>query len=59
MDIEITKETAVSLYKTQAGLARALGINRQAVHQWPEGKPIPELHALRLRFLLKPEAFKK
>jgi DNA-binding XRE family transcriptional regulator len=57
MKIEITKEEAVEMFKTQAALARALGIYRQAVHQWKPGKPIPEVHALKIRYQLRPEQF--
>lgn len=56
-DIQITKEQAVAVYGgNQAALAKALGITRQAVNAWPSG-PIDERHALKLRFVLKPEVF--
>jgi len=55
---DITKEQAIGIYLTQSNLARALGISRQAVSDWPNGKPIPEAQALKLRFILKPELFK-
>lgn len=55
--IEITKEQAVAAYGgNQAALARALGVTRQAVSAWPDGL-IDERHALKLRFMLKPEVF--
>lgn len=59
MEIKITKEEAVGLFRTQAGLARALGIERQAVSQWKDGEPIPEKQALRIRYQLRPECFDK
>lgn len=59
MKIEITKEEAIGLFRTQAALARALGIYRQAVNQWENGKPIPEVHALKIRYQLRPECFEK
>lgn len=54
----ITKRQAVAAYKTQTALAQALGISKSAVSQWPDG-PIPELHALKLRYQLKPDQFGK
>jgi hypothetical protein len=55
--ITITKEQALAAYDGNgAALARALNITPSAVSQWPEG-PIGEVHALKLRFLLKPEVF--
>ncbi len=54
----ITKEQAIALYESQSALARALGITKGAVSQWPDGKQIPENHALRLRYELKPEEFR-
>lgn len=55
--ITITKEQALAAYDGNgAALARALNITPSAVSQWPDG-PIGEVHALKLRFLLKPEVF--
>lgn len=58
MNQPITKEQALAAYDgdTQA-LADALGITRSAIYQWTDG-PIPEAQALKLRFVLKPDAFK-
>lgn len=53
----ITKECAVGLFKTQAALAKALDISKGAVSQWKDGMPIPEVHALKIRYELKPESF--
>lgn len=53
----ITKEKAVEAFGSQVALARALGITRGAVSQWPAGKPIPEVHALRLKHELRPDIF--
>ncbi|MCK4621071.1 MAG: hypothetical protein KAT62_02530 [Desulfuromonadales bacterium] len=53
----ITKEEATRLYGgNQAALARALNIGRAAVSKWPNG-PIPELYALRIRFIIFPDRF--
>lgn len=57
MTIEITKEKAVKMFGSQAALARALKISRASVCVWPTGKPIPELQAMKIRFILKPECF--
>lgn len=59
MNIEITKEEAIAMFRTQAALARALGIGRQAVNQWKDGQPIPERQALKIRYQLRPECFDK
>ena len=58
MEIQpITKAQAIEAYGGNASaLARALGITPSAIYQWPEG-PIAEGHALKLRFVLKPEVF--
>jgi predicted transcriptional regulator len=57
--IAVTKSEAVGLYGgNQAALAKALGIGRAAVSKWPDG-PIPEVYALKIRFLLRPECFEK
>ena len=55
--ISITKNEAVAAYEgNSAALARALGISPAAIYQWDDG-PIGEVHALKLRFVLKPEIF--
>jgi len=55
----ITKERAVGLFGgNQAALARALDIGRAAVSKWPDG-PIPEVYALKIRYVLRPEVFEK
>jgi DNA-binding transcriptional regulator YdaS (Cro superfamily) len=54
--VEITKQQAVEMFGTQANLARALGIAKSAVSQWADG-PIPELQAMKIRFVLKPHLF--
>lgn len=40
------KKTAVSIFGTQAAMARALGITPQAVHQWPD--PLPQSYVDRV-----------
>ena len=58
-EFTITKRDAVALFRTQAGLARALGITGGAVWHWHDDKPIPDRHALRIRYILRPECFTK
>ena len=53
----ITRAQAVAVYGTQKALANALGISPQAVSLWKEDAPIPQGHALRLKYELNPEAF--
>ncbi len=55
--MKITKEKAIALYGTRTALARALGISKAAVSQWKDGEAIPEVQALKIRYILKPEAF--
>lgn len=58
MSISILKEEAIAAYAgVGAELARALNITPSAVYQWEDGAPIPDNHALRLRYELKPEVF--
>lgn len=46
----ITKEEAITAAGgTYAALARAFGIKPQAVQQWPDGEPIPELRQYQAR----------
>lgn len=53
----ISKAQAIAAYDgNTAALARALGITPSAIYQWPDG-PIGEVHALKLRFVLKPDVF--
>lgn len=52
----VTKAMALRAYEGNASaLARALDISPQAVYQWSDKDPIPEVHALRLRFVLRPD----
>lgn len=56
-NLQITKAEALDAYGGDvAALARALKITRAAIYQWPAG-PIGEVHALKLRFVLKPDVF--
>jgi len=59
MKIQITKKEAVALFRTQASLARALGITRQAISQWGDNDPIPQVQAYKIRYQLRPECFEK
>ena len=58
-DCQILLEDAVRLFGTKSKLARALGINRQAITKWSDGEPIPALRAMQIRYELRPEAFTK
>lgn len=54
----ITKEQAIRLFGSVKSLQTALGLKtHSAIYMWPDGEPIPENHALRIRYQLKPEAF--
>jgi hypothetical protein len=53
----MTKREALRYFKNQSQLAEALGITRSAVSYWSDTKPIPEVHALKIRYVLKPEKF--
>lgn len=57
---QMSKEEALAAYGgSVSALADALGISTSAVYQWEEGKPIPADKALRIRFVLKPEVFRR
>lgn len=57
-EITILKEEAVAMFGHNASeLARALRVSKQTVSGFPPGKPIPERHALRIRYQLKPDLF--
>lgn len=54
----VTKEQAIALYGSVKALQAALGLKtHSAIYMWPDGQPIPDAHALRLRYQLRPEAF--
>lgn len=55
--MDISKQDAIAAYGTHQALADALDISRTAVTMWPADKPIPERHALKLRYELKPDVF--
>lgn len=57
--MEIRKETALALFGGVNQLAEALGITTEAVYQWPKERPIPEAQALRIRYQIRPEAWRK
>ena len=43
----------------KAALARALGITRQAVNNWPDDAPIPAAQALKLRYEILPDELRE
>lgn len=55
--MDISKQDAITAYRTQQALADALGISRTAVTMWRDDEPIPEKHALKLRYELRPDVF--
>lgn len=55
--MDIFKADVLRVYGTHQAAADALGIKRTAVTMWPDDKPIPEVHALRLRYEVNPGAF--
>lgn len=57
MSRRLSKQEAIALFSSAKELAKALGISKAAVSQWPDG-PIPDNHDLRIRYELKPEHFR-
>jgi hypothetical protein len=56
----MTKTEAIALFGSPEELRKALGLKtRHAVYMWDDDKPIPEAHELKIRHVLKPEAFPK
>ena len=53
----IYKSKAIRKFRSKAELARYLGISRQAVQLWPDRKPIPQKHAMKLVEGFGEEAF--
>ena len=43
---------------TPVELARILGVTPEAIYMWSDTGPIPEKQLLRLKYELRPEAFK-
>ena len=56
--MHITKGKAVKKLGSKAALARFLGINRQAIQQWADRKPIAEKYAAKLVEAFGEEAFR-
>ena len=54
----IYKTKAIKWAGSKSALARYLGITRQAITHWPDRKPIPQKHAMKL-VKENPEVFKK
>jgi hypothetical protein len=54
----LLKHEAIALFESVEELRKALGLKtRHAIYMWPDGEPIPEHHELKIRFVLRPEAF--
>tara|TARA_R110002012_G_scaffold223061_3_gene395039 strand:+ start:3364 stop:3564 length:201 start_codon:yes stop_codon:yes gene_type:complete len=58
-EIVVTKEQALGAYdNSNTKLAAALGIKNANISMWPDGEPIPRVHALYLVCVLKKAYFK-
>lgn len=54
----LLKEQAIALFPSRKAMQKALGLkSHAAISMWPDGKPIPENHELRIRYQLRPDAF--
>lgn len=53
--MDIFKIEVLHVFKTEQAAADTLGIGRTAVTMWKPDKPIPERHALRLRYEVRPD----
>lgn len=54
----LTKEQAIELFGSVKELQAALGLKtHSAIYMWQDGQPIPDNHALRIRYELRPDAF--
>jgi hypothetical protein len=54
----LTREQAIALFDGVEPLRSALKLkSRSTIYMWKPGEPIPEPHDLRIRYVLKPEAF--
>jgi DNA-binding transcriptional regulator YiaG len=54
----IYKTAAIKVAGSQKKLADALGISKQAVHQWKPRNPIPQKQAMKLVKIYGEEAFR-
>lgn len=55
----MTKSEAIALFGSPNALRLALGLKtRQAIYMWPDDKPIPEAHELKIRHVLKPKGLR-
>jgi len=56
--VAMKKHEAIALFGSVEALRDALGLGtRHAIYMWPDDEPIPEVHDLKIRYELKPEAF--
>lgn len=53
----MTKAEALQRFKNASQMAKALGITRSAVSQWPDDADIPREHELTILYVLKSEDF--
>jgi len=52
------KHEAIAIFGSVDALRLALGLKtRQAIYMWPDDQPIPDVHALKIRHVLRPDAF--
>jgi len=53
--MDIQKAEVLHVFGTHQAAADALGIKRTAVTMWPDDRPIPAEHSLRLRYEVRPD----
>jgi hypothetical protein len=54
----MNKEDAIKMFGSVEALRQALGLKtRHAIYMCADGEPIPEVHELKIRHVLRPEAF--
>lgn len=52
----LTKNQVLPFFdNNQAKLGRELGLTKQGVKHWPDDGPMPEVHELKLRYVILPK----
>ena len=54
----MTKKEALEYFKRPIDIAKALGIGKSAVSQWPDDEDMPELRSLQLEKIIKSKRLK-